>query len=212
MPTLKKIIIADDNVIYREGLKQAIALTSEFIVVDEVGSDQELLQKVQDNEYDLMILDISVPGFNGLVTLAEVKRIRPSLPVLVMSLHSEEHYALRAYKSGASGYLVMDCPASELIEALQRLALGKKFVSSDLVESIVSRLNETTPIDMLRNLSSREYQVLGMIASGKSAAKIAVDLTVRVKTINNYRSKLLRKFNMQSISELTSFAIENQII
>ncbi len=212
MPTFKKIIIADDHVIFREGLKQVIATTSNMVVAAEAGTGQELLQKVQENDYDLAVLDISMPGRSGLDTLVELKRIRPKLPVLVLSMHPEEQYALRAYKSGAFGYMTKGSPTSELIEALQKLALGKKYVSADLAESMVSGLGEPSPIEVQHSLSNREYQVLCMIASGKPVGKIATELSLSVKTISTYRSHILRKLNMQNNSELTRFAIENGLV
>jgi len=212
MSTVKKIIIADDHVIFREGLKQVIANTANLIVADEVGSGQELLLKVQENDYDLVILDISMPGRNGLDTLVDLKRMRPKLPVLVLSMHPEEQYALRAYKSGASGYLTKGHPTSELIDALQKLALGKKYVGADLAESLVSNLWDPAPTEIQLSLSNREYQVLCMIASGKPVGKIATELSLSVKTISTYRSHILRKLNMQNNSELTRFALENHLV
>ena len=212
MPTFKKIIIADDHVIFREGLKQVIASTSNMVVAAEAGTGQELLLKVQENDFDLAVLDISMPGRSGLDTLVELKRIRPKLPVLVLSMHPEEQYALRAYKSGASGYMTKGSPTSELIEALQKLVLGKKYVSADLAESMVSGLGEPSPIEVQHSLSNREYQVLCMIASGKPVGKIATELSLSVKTISTYRSHILRKLNMQNNSELTRFAIENGLV
>jgi len=212
MSTTKKIIIADDHVIFREGLKQVIATTVNMTVAAEASTGQELLLKVQENDYDLVILDISMPGRNGLDTLAELKRIRPKLPVLVLSMHPEEQYALRAFKSGASGYLTKGNPTSELIDALQKLVLGKKYVSADLAESMVSGLGAPSEAEIQHSLSNREYQVLCMIASGKPVGKIAIELSLSVKTISTYRSHILRKLGMQNNSELTRFAIENNLV
>jgi two-component system, NarL family, invasion response regulator UvrY len=212
MSTVKKIIIADDHMIFREGLKQVIATTANMAVAGEASTGQELLRKVQENDYDLVILDISMPGRNGLDTLADLKRMRPKLPVLVLSMHPEEQYALRAFKSGASGYLTKGNPPSELLDALQKLALGKKYVSADLAESLVSCLGEPTPTEIQHSLSNREYQVLCMIASGKPVGKIAAELSLSVKTISTFRSHILRKLNMQNNSELTRFAIENGLV
>ena len=212
MSTTKKIIIADDHVIFREGLKQVIDTTVDMTVAAEAGTGQELLQKVQENDYDLVILDISMPGRNGLDTLTELKRIRPKLPVLVLSMHPEEQYALRAFKSGASGYLTKGNPTSELIDALQKLALGKKYVSADLAEFMVAGLGEPAASEIQHSLSNREYQVLCMIASGKPVGKIAAELSLSVKTISTYRSHILRKLNMKNNSEMTRFALENSLV
>jgi two-component system, NarL family, invasion response regulator UvrY len=207
-----KIIIADDHMIFREGLKMVIATTANMTVAGEASTGQELLQKVQENDYDLVVLDISMPGRNGLDTLAELKTMRPKLPVLVLSMHPEEQYALRASKCGASGYLTKGNPTSELLDALQKLALGKKYVSADLAEAMVSCLGEPTPTEIQHSLSNREYQVLCMIASGKPVGKIGEELSLSVKTISTYRTHILRKLNMQNNSELTRFAIENNLV
>lgn len=209
---IKKIIIADDHVIFREGLKQVIATTPNMQVTGEAGTGQELLQKVQENDYDLVILDISMPGRNGLDTLGELKKIRPKLPVLVLSMHPEEQYALRAYKSGASGYMTKGSPTSELLDALGKLLLGKKYVSADMAESMVCGLGEPTQTEIQHTLSNREYQVLCMIASGKPVGKIAEELALSAKTVSTYRSHILRKLSMKNNSEMTRFAIENGLV
>ncbi len=207
-----RIIIADDHVIFREGLKQVIASTENMVVADETGSSQELLQKVQENDYDLVILDVSMPGRNGLDTLMELKKNKPKLPVLILSMHPEEQYALRAYKSGASGYVTKGSPVSELLEALRKISIGKKYVSADLAEAMVCSLGESTETEIQHTLSNREYQVLCMIASGKPVSKIAEELSLSVKTISTYRGHILRKLNMNNNSEMTRFAIENGLI
>ena len=212
MSMVKRIIIADDHMIFREGLKQVIAMAPNMVVADEASSGQELLQKVQENDFDLVVLDISMPGRNGLDTLVELKKMKPKLPVLVLSMHPEEQYALRAYKSGASGYLTKGSPTSELLEALQKLALGKKYVSADLAESMVCGLGEPSTTEIQHTLSNREFQVLCMIASGKPVGKVADELSLSAKTISTYRSHILRKLNMQNNSELTRFAIENGLV
>lgn len=212
MSTVKKVIIADDHVIFREGLKQVIATTQTMLVVDEAGTGQELLQKVQEKDFDMAVIDISMPGRNGLDTLVELRKIRPKLPVLVLSMHPEEQYALRAYKSGAAGYITKGSPISELLEALRKISQGKKYISADLAESMICGLTEPTQTEIHHTLSNREYQVLCMIASGKPVSKIGDELSLSVKTISTYRSHILRKLNMKNNSEMTRFAIENCLV
>ncbi len=212
MLSIKRIIIADDHMIFREGLKQVIGTSTTLTVADEVGTGEELLRKVQENDYDLVILDISMPGRSGLDTLTELKKLQPKLPVLVLSMHPEGQYALRAFKSGASGYLTKGNPTSELLDALQKIAQGKKYVSADLAESLVAGLGETTPTEIQQNLSNREFQVLCMIASGKPVGKIATELSLSVKTISTYRTHILRKLNLQNNSEMTRFAMDNHLV
>lgn len=211
MPIPRKILIADDHAIFCEGLKQVIGTTVDMTVAGEASNGQEALSKLRDDEYDMVILDISMPGRNGLDVLAEIKTLRPHLPVLVMSMHPEEQYALRSFKAGASGYLMKGGPIRELVEALHRVALGKKFISPSLAESLVTEM-DTSHDQVYRCLSNREFQVLCMIASGKPVGKIAGELALSVKTISTYRTHILRKLNMNNNAELTRFAIENHLV
>lgn len=210
MPT--RILVADDHAIFREGLKQVISMTVDMTVVDEAVNSQELLQKVQNHDYDMVVLDISMPGRNGLDALVEIKNLKPKLPVLVLSAHPEEQYALRAYKSGASGYLTKGSPSHELLDALQKISLGKKYVSSALAESLVTGLREPSQQDLQHSLSNREYQVMSLIGSGKTVGKIANELALSVKTVSTYRAHILRKLNMNNNAELTRYVIENDLL
>ncbi|HXE94801.1 MAG TPA: response regulator transcription factor [Dongiaceae bacterium] len=207
-----RIIIADDHAVFREGLKQVIGTTVDMSVVDEAASGQELLNKIQSNDYDLVVLDISMPGRNGLDVLVELKSLRPKLPVLVLSMHPEEQYALRAFKSGASGYLTKGSSSKELLEALQKISLGKKYVSPSLAEFLVSGFTDSNQQDLLHSLSNREYQVMTLIGSGKTVGKIAVELSLSVKTVSTYRAHILRKLNMKNNAELTRFVIEQNLL
>lgn len=209
MPT--RILIADDHAIFREGLKQVVATTVNMTVVDEAINSQELLSKIKNNDYDMVVLDISMPGRNGLDALLEVKSIKPKLPVLVLSTHPEEQYALRAFKSGASGYLTKGSPTVDLLDALNKISLGKKYVSSALADSLVTNLNDNKQ-DLLHSLSNREYQVMSLIGAGKTVGKIADELSLSVKTISTYRAHILRKLNMSNNSELIRFVIENDLL
>jgi two-component system invasion response regulator UvrY len=212
MNMTKKILIADDHAIFREGLKQIIAKTVDMVVADEATDGQEVLGKVRENDYDIVLLDISMPGRNGLDILAEIKSLRPKLPVLILSMHPEEQYAVRAFKAGASGYLTKGNPPQELIEALQKVALGKKYVSPNLAEALVDTIGNDAPKPPHNELSNREFQVLCLIASGKPVGKIAVELALSVKTISTYRTQILRKMNMQNNAELTRYAIQNELL
>lgn len=208
----KRILIADDHAIFREGLKQIISSSVDMTVVDEADNSQDLLSKIQHKDYDVVILDISMPGRNGLDALVEIKNIKPNLPVLVMSMHPEEQFALRAYKAGASGYLTKGSPSTNLLDALHKISLGKKYVSSSLAESLVAGLSEHSQQDILHSLSNREYQVMNLIASGKTVGMIAGELALSVKTISTYRAHILNKLNMKNNAELTRFVIENDLM
>lgn len=207
-----RILVADDHAIFREGLKQVIDTTVDMNVVDEAANGQEVLTKIQKNDYDIVILDISMPGRNGLDVLVEIKNIRPKLPVLIMSAHPEEQFAIRSYKSGASGYLTKGSHSTELLNALEKISLGKKYVSSALAESLVTGLSGNSQNDLLHSLSNREFQVMSLIGAGKPVGKIADELALSVKTISTYRAHILRKLNMKNNSEITRFVIENNLL
>jgi DNA-binding NarL/FixJ family response regulator len=207
-----RILVADDHEIFRKGLKTIIGMSVDMTVVDEASNGEELLGKVLNNDYDMVILDISMPGRNGLDVLVEIKIIKPNLPVLVLSAHSEEQYALQAYKSGAAGYMTKGSLSLELLEALQKIALGKKYVSTSLAESLVNGLSGCNPQGLLQTLSTREYQVLSLIASGKSLGTIADEMALSVKTISTYRAHILRKLNLNNNAELTRFVIEKDFL
>jgi DNA-binding NarL/FixJ family response regulator len=207
-----RIIIADDHAIFREGLRQVIETTVDMTVVDEASNGQELLSKVQSKEYDIVILDITMPGRNGLDVLVELKNHRPKLPVLVLSMHPEEQFALRAYKSGASGYMTKSSPSTELLDALRKISQGKKYVSAVLAESLVTGLNDVSQQELQHSLSNREYQVMSLIGSGKTVGKIADELALSVKTVSTYRAHILRKLNMKNNAEITRFVIENSLL
>ena len=206
----RRVLVADDHAIFREGIKQVIGRSVDMEVVDEAANGLETLNKVRDNDYDVVILDVAMPGRNGLDVLVEIKRLRPGLPVLILSSYPEEQYALRAYKSGADGYLSKTDPPQELLTALHKLSLGKKYISADLAEHLVTSLGK--PDQPHNTLSGREFQVLCMIASGKPVGKIADELSLSVKTINTHRTHILGKMNMRNNAELTRYAIEHHLV
>ncbi|CAG0984513.1 Oxygen regulatory protein NreC [Geobacteraceae bacterium] len=212
MSHMLKIIIADDHGIFREGLKQVIAGTANMTVTDEAADGTELLAKLRTNDYDLVILDISLPGRSGLEILTEIKGIRPKLPVLILSMHPEEQYALRALKSGASGYLTKGSSSQELIEALQKIALGKKYVSASMAEMLASRIGSDSDGALHERLSDREFQVMRMIAAGVTPRKIAAELLVGIKTVNTYRVRVLQKMEMKCNADLTRYAIQHKLM
>lgn len=212
MPTPKRILIADDHSVVRAGLKQLIESTTTMVVADEAGNGQEVLNKVRDNDYDAVTLDISMPGRDGLDILAEILKIKPQLPVLILSSHPEEQYALRVYQAGAAGYLSKMSPNSEIIEALQKVVSGKKYATAEFAQCLLNGLSKSKQEKLHNYLSNREYQVLCLIASGKPVGKIADELALSVKTISTYRSYILRKMNMANNAEITRYAIENGLV
>ncbi|MBE0598417.1 MAG: response regulator transcription factor [Desulfuromonadales bacterium] len=208
---IKRFLIADDHAIFREGIKQVIASTSGQAMVEEAATGVEAVKKVAANRYDLVLLDISMPGRNGLDILMELKRIRPEVAVVMLSMYPEEQYAIRAFRAGASGYVTKGCSPGELLTAMQRVMSGKKYVSPALAEVLVSTEGGgEKPLHM--DLSNREYQVLCMLASGKTLSRVAAELTLSIKTVSTHRAHLLKKMNLQNNAELTRYALEHQLV
>ncbi len=207
-----KILIADDHSIVREGLKQVLADTSDMVVSDEAASTEEALNKALEGDFDVVVLDISMPGRGGLDALKQIKSQKPKLPVLILSMYSEEQYALRVLKAGAAGYLTKESAPDELIGAIRKVSKGMKYVSAHLAEEIAFALDSDFERPIQETLSDREFQVLCMIASGKTAREIAGELALSVKTVSTYRSRILEKMRMKSNAELTHYAIKNKLV
>lgn len=207
-----RVLIADDHTIVREGLKQIVADTNDIIVVGEASTGREALDKVLGNDYNLVLLDISMPDGSGLDTLKELKNRKPGIQVLILSIHPEEQYAIRALKAGASGYLTKESASNELIAAIRKVAAGGMYISSSLGEKLASDLITGARKLPHQALSDREYQVMCMIASGKRIKEIAEELSLSVKTISTYRSRILEKMKMKNNIELTRYTIQNRLI
>jgi DNA-binding NarL/FixJ family response regulator len=207
-----KILIADDHAIVREGLKQIVAETLDMVVADEASSGHEVLDKVRSNEYTVVVLDISMPGGDGLNILKQIKKEKLKLPVLVLSVHPEEQYAVRVLKAGAAGYLTKESAPGELISAIRRVSSGRKYVSSLLAEKLAFDLQSEGETSLHETLSDREFQVMCMIASGKRVKDIGDELCLSVKTISTYRSRILEKMRMKNSAELTHYALKHGLV
>ncbi len=207
-----RILIADDHAIVRAGLKQIVAETSDMVVADEASSGHEALNKAWKNDYDVVVLDITMPGINGLDVLKQLKSQRPELPVLVLSIHPEEQYAVRVLRAGASGYLTKESASDELIMAIRKVSLGRKYVTSSLAEKLAFDLETDIEKPLHETLSDREYQVMCIIASGKTANEVAEELFLSIKTVSTYRSSILEKMKMKSNAELTYYAIKHRLV
>lgn len=207
-----KVLIADDHLLVREGLKQILAGTADIVVSGEAGTGQEILNVVSENSYDVILLDISMPGRSGVDILKQLRAMKPDIKVLILTMHPEEQYAIRALKAGAAGYLTKDSASDELISAIRAVASGRKYVSPSLAETLASYFETGTGKPLHENLSDREYEVMCMIASGKTNKEIAVELSLSAKTISTYRTRILDKMNMRSSAELTHYAIQNELI
>jgi DNA-binding NarL/FixJ family response regulator len=207
-----KILIADDHPIVRKGLKQILAETPNIIVAGEANNGAEVLKKVLKNEYDMVLLDISMPGRDGIDTLKELKDLKPNLPVLILSIHPEDQYAMRVLRAGAYGYLTKESAPEELISAIRTVSLGRKYISPSVAEKLVFNLDKNAEKRPHDKLSDREYQVMHMIASGKTVKEISEDLSLSVKTISTYRARILEKMKMKNIAELIRYAIKNGLV
>jgi two-component system invasion response regulator UvrY len=207
-----KIFIGDDHAIVREGLKQIVAETSDMVVAGEAANGQQVLEQVRKGDWDLILLDIAMPGRGGLDILKQLRRERPKLPVLMLSMYPEEQYAVRALKAGASGYLTKESAPEELIAAIRKVSPGGKYVSSSLAEKLAVYLETDTEKPAHEMLSDREYQVMLMIASGKTAKQIADELSLSVKTVSTHRARTLEKMGMKNNAEITYYAIKQGLV
>jgi two-component system invasion response regulator UvrY len=207
-----KVLIADDHAVVREGLKQILAGTSDMSVVHEASNGQEVLDKVRLHPVDVVVLDISMPGRSGLDTLMQLKREHPALPVLVLSMHSEDQFAVRILKAGARGFLTKETAPDLLVSALRKVVTGGKYISPTLAEKLAFDLktdNSKAPHEIL---SDREYEVLCLIALGKSVREIAEKLSLSIKTISTYRARILEKMKMRTNAQLTHYGIRNGLV
>ena len=207
-----RVLIADDHTIVREGLKQILTETEDIVPVDEAGDGQEVLKKVAKGKLDLVLLDISMPGMNGLDVLKQLKISNPGLSVLILSMYPEEQYAVRLLKAGAAGYLTKDNASDELIAAIRKVSSGRKYISPSLAERLATIL-ETGPEKLPHEtLSDREHQTFIQIASGKTVKQIAEKLSLSIKTVSTYRTRVMRKMNMKTNVELMRYAIKNNLV
>jgi DNA-binding NarL/FixJ family response regulator len=207
-----KVLIADDHAVVREGVRQILSDTPDISVVAEARDGQEAIDKVRSETLDVVVLDITMPGKSGIEALTEIKRERPNLPVLILSVHSEEQYGPRILKAGASGYLPKDSLPDQLVQAIRKAVIGGKYISPVLAEKLASELGSDAAKPLHETLSDREYQVLCMIGRGKTIKEIAEVLSLSDKTISTYRARILEKMNMKNNGELTHYAIRQGLV
>lgn len=207
-----RILLADDHTVVREGVKRILQDFPDLEVVGEATNGHEVLTSAETHSWDVVLLDISLAGKNGLETLKQLRRKQTTLPVLMFSIYPEEQYAVRALKAGASGYLTKGCEPEELVEALRKVAQGGKYISATLAERLVDEVAMDSSKLPHEHLSDREYQVLCMLASGKSATDIADTLALSVKTISTHRARILRKMQMKTNAELIHYALQQGLI
>ncbi len=206
------VLIADDHAVVRKGIRQIISEDEEIKVLGEASNSDEIIAQLYDHDWDVFVLDITMPGKNGLDVMIEIKQKRPEIKVLILSMHPEEEIALRALKTGASGYLNKDSVPGELIKAIRKIYSGGRYISSMLAESIVFSHEKEEYLLPHETLSEREFQVMCLIASGNTLSQIAEELSLSIKTISTYRTRILEKLNMKSNVEITHYAIKNKLV
>lgn len=206
------IFIVDDHAVVRKGIKQILNDEGDVSYIAEASNSDELFKQLYDRKWDVIILDITLPGKNGLDVLIELKQKMPDVKVLILTMHPEEEIAIRSLKSGASGYLNKDSVPSELTKAVRKVQEGGKYISSSLGEKLAMYFDKDATRLPHEILSGREFQILCLIASGHSLTEIADELSISIKTVSTYRTRILEKMNMKSNVELTHYAIKNKLV
>ncbi|MDE3153558.1 MAG: response regulator transcription factor [Acidobacteriota bacterium] len=207
-----RILLVDDHPVVRQGIRQILTEALTPAQVDESDDGESALVRLAGSEYDAVILDITLPGRSGLEILRDIRHRWPDLPVLVLSMHPAEQFARRVLDAGAAGYLTKDSAPAQLVKAIRLVLSGRRYLSPDLIEELVVGERTTRPARPHEALSDREYQVLRMIASGKTVSQIAAALSLSVKTVSTYRVRVLEKMGMHSTAELMRYAIENRLV
>ena len=206
------IIVADDHEVVREGLKQILSTIPGITQINSVSTGADLVELIKVNDYDIAILDISMPGKSGIEVLKEIKVLKPELPVLMLSMYSEKQYAVRVLKAGASGYLTKDTASEELITAVEKIAGGRKYIPPDLAEKLAEEVSLESDKLLHEYLSDREFEVFRLMAGGKTVKEIADELLLSPKTVSTYRARIYEKMKFKSRAELTAYAIRNKLL
>jgi two-component system, NarL family, invasion response regulator UvrY len=207
-----KILIADDHAVVRQGLRQIVSTDNQMNIVGEVQNGKDLLQFLQTESVDVIVLDISMPGRNGLEVLKDVKRDYPLLPVIILSMHSEDQYAVRAIKAGAAGYMTKESAPEDLVEAIRKAYRGGKYISPYVTELLADYIKIKEKGNPHNALSDREFEVFTMLSMGKTVGQISNELNLSVKTVSTYRSRVLEKMRMATNADLTRYALDFRLI
>jgi DNA-binding NarL/FixJ family response regulator len=207
-----RLLIADDHEMFREGIKRICEDNPDIEVAGEASNGNEVLDKVAQEEYDLLLLDIAMPGMSGLDTLKQLKSLKPKLRVLVLSMYPEDEYAIRAIKAGAAGYLTKSKASRELMEAIRKVSSGGNYINSSVAEKLLFDIKPEESRPLHETLSDREYQIFSMIVKGGKVGEIADKLCLSVKTVSTYKVRILNKMEMKSTAELVKYSIENDLI
>ena len=207
-----KVLIADDHALIRKGLKQLLDDTDDMRVIGEAENGMQAIRMAEETAYDVVLLDISMPDKHGVEVLKQLKANKPQLPVLMLSMHPEEQYALRSMKAGAAGYLNKQSAPLQLVNAIRQVASGKKYISTELAEQLANGLSQGYQELLHQTLSNREYQTLCLMASGKKLSEMADIMSLSPKTVSVYRSRLLEKMKLKNNAEAIHYAISNHLI
>lgn len=207
-----KVIVTDDHPIIRKGLKQIIDECPDIEVVDEASCGSELIAKMRINDYDVALLDISMPGRSGIEVLKDAKKLKPNMAILMLSVYAEEHYALRTFKLGASGYLSKDSIPDDLVSAIRKVSEGGKYITSSLAEKIAFEFDAFSSKPIYKFLSNREFEVMCYFAKGCTISIIAKKLTLSSKTISTYRERILQKLKLKNTSEIIRYALKEGLV
>lgn len=207
-----KFLVADDHAIVRKGLAQILCDEFPAAVVKEVANSHEVMTEVNGDSWDVILLDISMPGRNGIETLKQIRKEGIKTPVLMLSMHSEEQYAVRVLKAGASGFLNKETATDELLDAVRRVLNGRKYIPPAVAEKLIETIDETEDKPAYESLSDREMQVLQLIAGGKTVGEVAGELSLSVNTISTYRSRILEKLSLSNNAELTRYALDHKLV
>jgi two-component system invasion response regulator UvrY len=207
-----KVLVADDHAVVRRGVLQILEDIPDMVAAGEASTGREVLRAVQEHDYDVLVLDIAMPDGGGLEVLKQLQSLKPNLRVLVLSMYPEKQYALRALKAGAAGYLTKESAPEELIAAIRKVARGGKYVTQSLAEKLAVELGDEVEKAPHEALSDREYQVMCLLTSGETLTEIAADLSLSIKTVSTYRTRILDKLNLKSTADIIRYALEHRLV
>jgi len=207
-----KVVLADDHAIVRGGLKQILEADASMRVVFEANNGIEAFEFVSENTVDVVVMDITMPGRNGLETLKDIKRLKPYLPVIILSMHPEDQYAIRVIKAGAAGYLSKESDPKELVDAIKKACAGRRYISTEVAELLAHHIERGPTDEPHKKLSDREFEIFLLIAQGKSLTEIAKDIDISIKTVSTYRTRLIDKTALSTNSAMTKYCVERGLI
>jgi DNA-binding NarL/FixJ family response regulator len=207
-----KVLVADDHAVVRRGLLQILEEAPDMVTAGEAGSGREVLRAIREQHYDVLVLDIAMPQGDGLDVLRQLQTLKPDLPVLILSMYPERQYALRALMAGAAGYMTKESAPDELTAAIRQVAQGKRYITPSLAETLADRLAEPTKGELHESLSNREFQVMRLLATGRTISDIAQELSLSTKTISTYRARILEKLKLESTADIIRYAIERGLV